>query len=399
MTFRRDEDAIGWTRHILGGQVLNDSSLFSKVWQVDASGNRIDETEDANDAGNADWTVFPATEAVGDSVEFAFPKPFAQIKFDYANGTAGVGGVVAWEYETGKDAWTAFSGLVDNTTGFTVAVADGLTVTWTLPTDWVATDGLFHARARITTVYTTNPVLDQGFIQGPEDAVVESIAVIPGADGSGQTKDSTERDEVWISVRRTIDGATKRHIEFLERDFETGDDQEDAYYADSMLTFDGASSTVITGADHLEGETVRIWADGAIVPDKVVASAQFTLDDPAQVVQFGLPFKHKLKTLRLIGGNPAGTRFGKTQRIYGITFGLLTSHTIKYGPTSDNLQTKDARVVSDPMDEGAPLFTGLLFVPFEGPWSDDSRMVIESDDPTPFTLLALAPETSLHTVK
>ena len=86
------------------------------------------------------------------------------------------------------------------------------------------------------------------------DAVVESVAVIPGADGSGQTQSSEDRDEVWIIVKRTIGGGAKRYIEVLERDYEDGDDEEDSYYADSIITYDGVETTSLTGLTHPTGE-------------------------------------------------------------------------------------------------------------------------------------------------
>lgn len=234
---------------------------------------------------------------------------------------------------------------------------------------------------------------------GTGHAVVESVAVIPGDNGAGQFKDSTDRDEVWIIVKRTINGATKRYVEFLERDFETGDDQEDAYYSDSIITYDGAATTTITGLGHLEGETVKVLADGAIVADKTVSGGQITLDTAASVVQVGLGYTHKLKTLKISAGNPAGTTLGKTQRIYGLTFSLLNSHTLQYGTNENDLRKVDFREVSDPLGDATPLFTGDYFTEFPGDWGNDSRILIQSDDPAPFTLLALAPETNINPLK
>ena len=403
MTYRREEDVVGWARHIMGGQFREDVA-FSQVWQVDDSADTfVDETIDANDTGNADWTLFPASEATGDYAAFGYTGTFSQLKFDYLNGTAGVGGVVSWEYWNGT-AWTALSGVTDGTTGFTAAAADSLTVTWTMPTDWakrILNTGkkLYYVRAKITTVYSTNPILDQGYVQKIGDAVVESVAVIPGDNGSGQTQDSTDRDEVWLLVKRTINGSTKRYIEFFEREYETGHDQEDAYYLDSQITYDGTFATTITGFDHLEGETIGLWADGSIHDDKTVASAQITLDSSAAVVQGGIRYKHKLKTLKISAGNPAGTPVGKTKRIHGATFVVLNAHTMKFGPDEDNLKDKDFRKIADPMDLGAPLFTGEKFVEFEGDWGTDPRIYLESDDPAPFTLLAIAPEIMLNPLK
>ena len=403
MTYWRDEGVVGWARHKLGGVFLADTA-FTRVWYVDASASDItEETKDANGSANADWTVFPASEAVADYVAFGHTATFKQLKFDYANGTAGVAGVVTWEYWDG-DSWAALAGVTDNTTSFTVAAADSKTVSWTLPTDWATTtissdEELYYVRARITTVYTTNPILDQGYVQGSGHAVVESVTVIPGADGSGQTKDSSERDEVWLIVKRTINGATVRYIEFLELDYTTGDAQEDAYYVDSMLTYDGTVTTSLTGLTHLEAETVGVWADGAILPDETVASGAITIEASSAVAQVGLRYKHKIKPLKITAGNPAGTPLGKLKRIYGITFALLNSHTVKFGPDSSNLETRDFRVVSDPMDAGAPLFTGEQYVEFPGGYDRDVRIVIESDDPAPYTMLAIAPEIQMSPLK
>lgn len=254
-----------------------------------------------------------------------------------------------------------------------------------------------------------------GGVFGSGRAVVESVAVIPGADGSGQVHDSTDRDEVWLIVKRTINGATKRYIEVMEFDFEGPsqgeyDDiadwetamlaaQKDVYYADSIITYDGASTATLSGIDHLEGQTVKILADGAIVADKTVSSGVITLDEAASIVQIGLGYTHRGKTLKIEAGAVAGTAVGKTKVINGITFVLLNSHTLSFGPTPDALEARDFREVSDPMDSAAHLFTGERYYEFSGGWDNDVRVIFESDDPVPFCLLAMAPEITTNDIK
>ena len=232
------------------------------------------------------------------------------------------------------------------------------------------------------------------------NAVVESVATIIGANDPSQVKSSVDRDEVWMIVKRTIDGQTKRYVEFVEGyyDGET-DDQEDAYYVDSMLTYDGGLTDTIAGLDHLEGETLKVWGDGAILPDVTVSGGSVTLSKQVNVAQLGLPYKHTLKTLKVEGGNPAGTALGKKKRISAITFVLLDSHTLAFGPNDDSLNKKDFRLVSTPMDAGAPLFTGEQYCAFDGGLARDTRIIIESDDPSPFTLLAMTPEISVNPSK
>lgn len=398
LTYRREEDAIGLGRQMLGGAF--DTSI-SKVWNVDVSGSIVDQTEVAN-SGTNNWSLFPTLQSVGDYALFGFTEPFTRIVFDYASGSAGVGGEVEWEYWDGN-SWESLPNVTDNTAGFTASVADNISVTWDEPTNWQQTifnsgQSLYYIRARITTNYTIRPILDQGRVSAPM-GIVESVAVIPGDDGAGQLQDSTDRDEVWIIVKRTINGATKRYVEFFEYDFETGDDPGDAYYSDSLITYNGVATTTITGLDHLEGETVKILADGAIVPEKTVSSGQITLDNSASKVHIGLAYKHKLKTLKVKAGNPVGTPIGRPKRIYGLTFVLLNSHTFKYGPSPADLIDVDFRQVSHFTGTPVPPFTGEHFAEFNGDWGTDPRICVESDEPVPFTLLALVPETDLNPLK
>tara|TARA_R110002074_G_scaffold288822_5_gene460501 strand:- start:3025 stop:5511 length:2487 start_codon:yes stop_codon:yes gene_type:complete len=231
---------------------------------------------------------------------------------------------------------------------------------------------------------------------GTGDAVVESVSVIAGSNGAGQHHDSTSRDEVWVQVKRTINSATVRYIEMFERDHDTTHDATDAIYSDSCITYSGGSTSTITGLGHLEGQTVKVWANSAIQSDKVVSSGSITLDTASTKVQIGLSFTHKLTTLKIEGGNRAGTSVGKVKRFSGVTFVLLNSHTIEYGPSPSELTKNDLREVSDYMDSGTPLYTGELAVEFDGNWESDPRIYIESDDPAPFTVLAIAPEVKIN---
>ncbi len=82
----------------------------------------------------------------------------------------------------------------------------------------------------------------------------ESVAVIPG---SGE-------DEIWVSIERSIDNSTVRYIEqFQPRDW--GDDQNDIFFVDSGLTFDGGAAVAITNitkADPAVVTATNTFSDG-----------------------------------------------------------------------------------------------------------------------------------------
>jgi len=204
----------------------NGNFLFwgAQVWVYDDSaGSFTDESEDFLDSGTADWPPFPGSEAVNDAAMFGWPDTFTSMTVSNASGTAGVGGVVAWEYWSGA-AWTALSGLSDGTSNFTAGPSTGQVVSWTLPTNWaLSRQGgsvpLYYVRARITTTYTTNPVYSQGRIGAFTDeritftksAAIDNIFsgggtliafIQPRSDGNnseGRIADTTDSaDEGWF---------------------------------------------------------------------------------------------------------------------------------------------------------------------------------------------------------
>lgn len=96
-------------------------------------------------------------------------------------------------------------------------------------------------------------------------AQVESLCVIPAPSG--------DRDEIWMIVKRVINGVTKRYVEYMEAHFEEGDDQEDAWYVDCGLKLDNTIAQTLqpgAGADVIDSSDVLFTAGGAtFVPGDV----------------------------------------------------------------------------------------------------------------------------------
>jgi hypothetical protein len=227
-----------------------------------------------------------------------------------------------------------------------------------------------------------------GGSSGARPATVESMVAIPGNAIGG----SEDRDELWLVVRRTINGVNKRYVEFFEASHEDGDDQEDAFYVDSGLTYDGAPTRTVTGLEHLEGETVKLLADGAEHPDRTVADGQITLESDHSKVQAGLRYTSTYKSLKMEGGAAIGTALAQTKRIGLVGLVLHNTLGLEIGPDTSSLREIPFRAVGDPMDSAVPLFTGEATVEdFPGEWETDPRIVIQSDSPLPMTVLAYVP--------
>ena len=210
------------------------------------------------------------------------------------------------------------------------------------------------------------------------DGVVESITAIP----------SGAEDQVYVAVKRTIDGATVRHIEYL-KPIEFGDDVEDAFFLDSGLTYDGSATTTISSLNHLEGETVAILADGATHADKVVTDGKVTLDREASKVHIGYNYTSTIETLRLEAGADDGIAQGKIKRIHGVTARFFNTVGAELGPDTNNLDRLPFRDSSMAMNQAVPLFNGDKEIYFPSGYENDARVIVRQSQPLPMTVLAI----------
>ena len=224
-------------------------------------------------------------------------------------------------------------------------------------------------------------ILGGSFQGGPAQA--ESVATIPSPAG--------DHDQLWLAVARTIDGQTRRYVEFLEEAFDEGADPADAFFVDCGLTYAGAPATTVTGLDHLEGETVAVLADGAVHPDATVVAGAVSLDRAASTVHAGLAYASKLQTMRFEAGSRDGTAQGKTVRIHDVTVRLWNTLGARVG-FDDEVDTIPFRASSDPMDAPPRLFTGDKRIKFNKGYSRAPRVTVVQDQPLPLTVLAVLPK-------
>jgi len=230
--------------------------------------------------------------------------------------------------------------------------------------------GLSYDPQNQTIGWHTHPMGNSG--------IVESITAIP----------SGAEDQVYLSVKRTINSATVRHVVFMENIY-FGTDVADAFYVDSGLTYDSTATTTISGLNHLEGETVQILADGAAHPDKVVSGGVVTLDRSASTVHVGYSYDSKMQTLRLEAGADDGVSQGKIKRIHGVTVRFIDTVGAEVGPDESNLDRIPFRDSSMPMDEAVPMFDGDKEITFPSGYDNDARVFVRQTQPLPMTILAV----------
>ena len=312
LTYQREQQVTAWHRHVFGGRFGIATITVSDYANI------------------ANKTKLTLTKSDGTTVDF-----------DSTTGTAGTN-----EFKTQTNNNTTATNLknaINAHANFTATVSSAVvTVTETLHE---ATGYLIIRSFDKTRLTATS--------EGK--AVVESVAVIPTDDKEYQT---------WVIVKRTINGITRRYVEYLnELDFDETDNSS-FNFLDSALSYSGTPITNISGLQHLEGQVVSILADGATHPNKTVTDGAVTLDRASKNVKIGLAFTSLLQTMRLDAGSQDGTSQGKTKRIYDITVRMYESIGIEVGPDLSQMERIPFRSSADLMDEGIPPFTGDKEVEF-----------------------------------
>ena len=219
-----------------------------------------------------------------------------------------------------------------------------------------------------------------------DSAEVESIATIPGDDG----------DVLYMIVKRTLNGTTRRFIEFMEKTFApiSETDKDEMFFVDSFLSYTGAPATTFAGLDHLIGEIVYAIADGSELPPLVVDGAgEIAIDKAASVLHVGLPYASVLRTLPLDGGVGTGeTSQGHTKRIDKLSVRLLDTIGFAYGTDIMNLDVASFRESDGAMDESPLLRSDDYELLIEDSYNLRSQYYIVQTSPYPLTVLSIMPQ-------
>lgn len=216
----------------------------------------------------------------------------------------------------------------------------------------------------------------------------------PGASGfveKGIILPDAIEDAVYYYVRRTIDGSTVRYLEKFAMESQCVGGALNRQ-ADSFLVYDSTSTSTITGLDHLEGEDVVVWGDGADLGTYTVASGSITLSQAVEQAVVGLTYTAQWKSTKLAYAAGLGTALLQQKKVTGLGALLMNTHYqgLEYGPDFDNLDSlplvadgavTDADTVWEEFDSDS--------FEFDGEYDTDSRICLQATAPKPCTVVAL----------
>jgi hypothetical protein len=210
-----------------------------------------------------------------------------------------------------------------------------------------------------------------GWARRTTDGLFESVASIPNG----------AEDQVWVIVKRTIDGADVRYVEYMDSTLNT----------DCAVTgtSGGAGTATWTGLDHLEGETVDVVADGVVMPQQVVTSGAITIPRAANAIEIGLHYESEIETLEPEVQAPNGTSSAAglsvheaIVRFYETSGATVQGETIPFRQFGGSI-----------LDTAITPFTGDKKVSMLG---DNKTITVQQTQPLPWQVLAVIMKVSAN---
>ena len=158
------------------------------------------------------------------------------------------------------------------------------------------------------------------------------------------------------------------------------------------------TATVFTGADHLEGESIAVLADGNEVTGLTVSSGSFTIPNASGIVHFGKAYTPAMELLDIDAPGQTSVK-GRPVSVSEVTVEVESSRGGFVGAKLDAGGTATMREIkprfeSDGYDAIA-LKTFKEVVNIEPEWQKGGGIRIEQRSPLPLTVLSVIPKVDI----
>ena len=146
----------------------------------------------------------------------------------------------------------------------------------------------------------------------------------------------------------------------------------------------------VGGLSHLEGKTVSILADGAVLPSEVVVGGSISIERAAVKIHVGLQYFSDLQTLPLTLNIEAFGQ-GRVKNINQAWVRVFQSSGLFVGPTADKLTEAKMRT-NEPYGSPPALRSDEINVNITPTWAQGGQIYIRQADPLPLTIVGVTIE-------
>jgi hypothetical protein len=146
----------------------------------------------------------------------------------------------------------------------------------------------------------------------------------------------------------------------------------------------------VGGLTHLEGKTVSILGDGAVMPQAVVTSGVAVLSRSCVKIQVGLPYNSDLQTLP-VAINIEAFGQGRVKNVNQAWIRVFQSSGIFIGPDENKLTEAKQRTF-EPYGSPPSLKSDEVSVLMTPTWAQSGQIYMRQSDPLPLTVVGITTE-------
>lgn len=207
------------------------------------------------------------------------------------------------------------------------------------------------------------------------NGTVESIAVMPEG----------VEDRLYVCVLRNGTRRIERMHLLGAQTVDTG------VFADAAVVYSGAPTKTVTGLSHLNGQTVQVLADGAVLNSRTVSGGQLTLPFFASRVVVGLGYTSQAKTLPPVA-QADGLAQGVTKNISRAWVDARSSGLFYAGPEGNLVPANGQFNAARGIEARDPELDGVTRVALKGAWAAAAPLLIEQRLPLPLFIVSICME-------
>jgi len=417
LTYNRLENVVAWHRHIIAGKsdttkniIQQQISFTSNATNVSTSSNTITISSHGLSTGDPVY-YYAASNIIGglnnSSLYFTIATDSNTIKLATTASNATAGTAISLTSAPGSDTTQYIYQGINISSNFIYSASHGF-----------KTGNIFYYNNTGTSIGGLSEntkyyieKLDNNQFKLYSDKTLETVVSLTSAHTSEQTDNilthakvesiavidgDADEDQVWIIVKRWINGAVRRYVEYFTP-FDFNRDVTAFHYLDSGLSYTGDETSTLTGLDHLEGESVDIIGEGSTQTSKTVSGGSISIDTATEQAKVGLLYSSDLQTMRLDEGYTETTQT-KTKRIYDLSVRFQDTVGASVGPNAANLTAIDFRASGSPMNLPIPLFTGDKQIEFDTGYGTEGLVYIQQPQALPMTILGIYPRLETESV-
>lgn len=232
-----------------------------------------------------------------------------------------------------------------------------------------------------------------GWCKHTTDGTFESVAVTYGDNGIA--------DDVYFSVKRTINSSDVYYLEKLDSDWLTkleDEDSENYVYVDCAKIITQSSSDVVTVGSYLVGEEVAGLADGVYFSGLTVdGSNQITLPSEATTIVVGLPFTSLLQPSKFEVALQDGTARDRNFRTEKVWVNVWKARGLEFADynaatASTDWHTDTGNAIASAYTD---IFTGLMEEQIDGESRENVDVTIRAKTAYPAAIRSVIFETEV----